>query len=472
MGRVLVVDDERGLRDALEVLINAKGHEVETAANVPDARAHLSRAFFDLVVTDLRLEPGGDGMDVVEAARNLESAPEVIVMTAYGSRQKAQLAISKGASFYLEKGPHLATDIDVLVAQAINTRRLQADNEQLRRALVGRYSVEGIVGKSEAMRETLDLVERIGPLKTTVLITGESGTGKERVAKALHYGGSTEGAFVPINCGAVPENLIESELFGHVKGAFTGADTDKVGLFEAAKGGTIFLDEIGELPLALQPKLLRALQERSIKRVGALEEVPVELRVIAATNRDLEAEVRAGRFREDLFFRLNVVQIDLPPLRRRLEDVPLLVSTFLRQFSKEYGRDVLQVDSAAMQALLNFGYPGNIRQLQNIIERGVALASDSTLHLSNLPKEVVHADTRPQRLVSVQDDSEFPDEGVDLERLVEDFEHGLIAKALEKAGGVKTKAAELLGLSFRQFRYKLSKNEQRYGRGQRGDSNA
>ncbi len=472
MGRVLVVDDEESLRDVLEVLISTKGHEVETAASVEEAKAHLQRSFFDLVVTDLRLEPGGDGMHVVEAARALEVAPEVIVMTAYGSREKAQRAISKGASFYLEKGPHLATDVDVLVAQAINTRRLQADNEQLRRALLGRYSVAGIVGKSEAMREALDLVERIGPLKTTVLISGESGTGKERVAKALHYGGTTEGAFVPINCGAVPENLMESELFGHVKGAFTGAESNKLGLFEAAEGGTLFLDEIGELPLSLQPKLLRSLQERMIKRVGATVETPVNLRVVAATNRDLEEEVRAGRFREDLYFRLNVIQIDLPPLRRRAEDVPLLITTFLRQFSQEYGREVTSVDTAAMQCLLNFAYPGNIRQLQNIIERGVALASGHTLHTSHLPKEVVQAETQPRRVVSVKDDAQFPDEGVELDRLVEDFEYGLIAKALERANGVKTKAAELLGLSFRQFRYKLSKYEQRHGRGPGGEKKA
>jgi two-component system response regulator PilR (NtrC family) len=469
MGRVLVVDDEQGLRDALEALITSKGHEVATARSVEEARGLLGRSFFDLVITDLRLEPGGDGMDVVTAARAAADPPEVIVMTAYGTREKAQLAISKGASFYLEKGPHLATDVTVLVAQAINTRRLQADNEQLRRALVGRFSPGGIVGRSEPMREVLDLIERIGPLKTTVLITGESGTGKERVAKALHYGGgTTAGAFVPINCGAVPENLIESELFGHVKGAFTGADRDKDGLFQAARGGTLFLDEIGELPLALQPKLLRALQERRIKRLGAVEEVPVDVRLVAATNRDLEAEVRAGRFREDLFFRLNVVQIDLPPLRQRREDIPVLVAAFLRHFSAEYGRDVGHVEPEAMERLLNFDYPGNIRQLQNIIERGVALASGNVLRISNLPKEVAHAESAPRRVVSVKDDGDFPEEGVDLERLVDDFEYGLIARALEKAGGVKTRAAELLGLSFRQFRYKLSKYERRREGGARG----
>ena len=461
MGRVLVVDDEQGLRDVLEVLIQSKGHEVETAASVEQAKLRLDAAFFDLVVTDLRLEPGGDGMDVVEHARSTKDPPEVIVMTAYGSREKAQRAISKGASFYLEKGPHLATDIDVLVAQAINTRRLKEDNEQLRRALEGRYSPAGIAGKSPAMSEVLDLVAQLGPLKTTVLVTGESGTGKERVAKALHYGGDTEGAFVPLNCGAVPENLIESELFGHVKGAFTGADQDKKGLFEAAQGGTLFLDEVGELPLSLQPKLLRALQERRIKRVGAVAEVQVDLRVVAATNRDLEAEVRAGRFREDLYFRLNVVQIDLPPLRQRIEDIPLLVNMFLRDFSESYGREVTEVDGEAMQCLIDFHYPGNIRQLQNIIERAVALTHGPRLTVAQLPKEVVHAPSRPSRVINVQDDADFPEEGVDLERLVEDFEQRLLSKALERAGGVKTKAAELLGLTFRQFRYKLSKYERR-----------
>jgi two-component system, NtrC family, response regulator PilR len=459
MGRVLVVDDEQSLRDVLEVLISSKGHSVVLAKSVGQAKAALEADDFDVVITDLRLEPGGDGMDVVRMARARPTPPEVLVMTAFGTREKALLAVQEGASFYLEKGPHLATDIDVLASQAIHKRRMQADNDALRRALINRYtSADAIVARSELMQEILDVVDRVAPTRANVLIVGESGTGKERIAKRLHYGSDNRrGPFVPLNCGAVPENLIESELFGHVKGAFTGADSNKRGMFEAASQGTLFLDEIGELPLPLQPKLLRALQERKVKPLGATGEIEVDCRVIAATNRDLEAEVGAGRFREDLFFRLNVLQIDLPPLRQRREDIPLLAATFLEKYSKEYARKVDQIAPDAMERLLAFSFPGNVRQLENIIERGVALAMSSILTLAQLPKELKNIDSGPTRVVSLDTSAPFPEEGVDLERLVDELERTMITRALEKAGGVKTKAAELLGLSFRQFRYKLSK---------------
>jgi two-component system response regulator PilR (NtrC family) len=309
------------------------------------------------------------------------------------------------------------------------------------------------------MKEVFDLVERVAPTRANVLLAGESGTGKERIARAIHaHSGRSKGPFVPINCGAVPENLIESELFGHVKGAFTGADGAKPGLFEAARGGTLFLDEIGELPLALQPKLLRVLQERMIKPVGATAEIEVDVRVVAATNRDLEAEVRAGRFREDLFFRLNVLQIDIPPLRNRREDIPLLAQTFLEKYSTEYKRGVKAIEPDVMARLLSFSYPGNVRQLENIIERGVALSTLDVLGMAQLPRELQHADEyTPRPVLTIEEDQPFPEQGVDLERLVESFELRLIRQALEAAGGVKTRAAELLGLSFRQFRYKLAK---------------
>jgi two-component system response regulator PilR (NtrC family) len=463
MGRVLIVDDEQGIRDVLEVLISSKGHSVATARSVDEARQAIGSQPFDLVLTDLRLEPGGDGMEVLRAARDQRDPPEVIVMTAFGTRERAQRAIAEGAHFYLEKGPYLATDVDVLVAQAIKKRQLVEDNAALRRALEGRFGLEGLIGKSAPMREVADIVSRVAPLKATVLISGESGTGKERVARALHAGSENAGGpFIPLDCGAIPPTLIESELFGHVKGAFTGADTARTGLFEAARRGTIFLDEVGELPLSLQPKLLRVLQERRVKPVGATDEVPIDCRVIAATNRDLEAEVRAGRFREDLYFRLNVLQLELPPLRERREDIPLLIAAFVERFSREHGRPVKSVAPGAMQRLLDFSYPGNVRQLENIIERGVALASGSTIELAQLPKEVlVAAERTPARVVSLSSSAPFPEEGVDLERLVNEFERQWIDRALERAGGVKTRAAELLGLSFRQFRYKLSRYDQK-----------
>ncbi len=460
MGRILVVDDEEGIRMSLEVLFSIE-HVVFTAPTVEEARAVIGSEELDLVITDLRLEPDGNGIDVIRAARERTNPPEVILMTAYGTREKAQEAVREGASFYVEKGTHLTKDLKLLCAQAIQKRRLHEENLQLRRALLDRNSPSGIIGKSEVMQEVLDLVERFANGKTTVLICGESGTGKERIAKALHYSGDrANGPLVTLNCGALPENLIESELFGYVKGAFTGADSDKTGLIEGANAGTLFLDEIGELPMILQPKLLRVLQDKVVRRIGAHREEPVNVRFVAATNRDLESEVEAGRFREDLYYRLKVVQIDLPPLRQRREDIPPLVSTFLDKFSAELGpgREVREVSAEAMERLLNFHYPGNVRQLENLIERAVALATGGVVLPAQLPKEVLSADSVPTRVFKIESSEEpFPEEGVDLERMVEDFEYGLISKALEKADGVKTKAAELLGLSFRQFRYKLNK---------------
>jgi len=464
MGKVLVVDDEPGLRTALEAIVAERGHQVRTESSLGAARAALDADCFDLVITDLRLSTTEDGMDVVKHARAQKGAPEVIVMTAYGTREKAQSAIALGASFYLEKGPHLATDVSVLIQQAITKRQLESENDLLRRELFRQNNLEGMVGRSAAMREVLDVVERVGGLKVTVLITGESGTGKERIARALHrLGSEPDRPFIPVNCGAIPENLVESELFGHVEGAFTGADAEREGLFHAARGGTIFLDEVGELPLALQPKLLRVLQERRVKRLGATKEEPVDVRVVTATNRDLEVEAEAGRFREDLFFRLNVVQIDVPPLRQRREDIPLLTQHFVQHYAREYGRPVREVTPEAMGRLLEFSFPGNVRQLQNVVERAVALARGSEITVDDLPRDIRLSESSPARVFSVRDDSDFPSEGVDFERLVADFEYNLIQKALARAGGVKTKAAELLGLSFRQFRYKVSKFEGKNG---------
>lgn len=430
-----------------------------TAANVEEARACLREHDFDLVVTDLRLEPGGDGMDVVHAARDLPDCPEVIVMTAFGTREKALEAQAKGALFYLEKGPHLASDMSVLVAHAIEKRALKIENQQLRTVLSGPHRMGGIVGKSAIMQELFGVVERIAPTRANILLVGESGTGKERLARIIHDKSSYAGGkFLPLNCGAIPENLMEAELFGYVKGAFTGADSDREGLFQAAKNGTIFLDEIGEMPMSLQPKLLRVLQERKTKAVGGVEEQDFNARVVAATNRDLEAEIKAGRFREDLFFRLNVIELPVPPLRSRTEDIPLLANSFLQHFAHEYQRPVGSIAPEAMDLILGFAFPGNVRQLENIIERAVALCIGSELTADHLPKALrLGRDDRPGRVLRVDEKVNFPDSGVDLDAVISDLESKLIEEALQKSGGVKTKAAELLGLSFRQFRYKLSK---------------
>ena len=459
VGRVLVVDDERSLRDVLEILISSKGHAVQTASSVESAQEKIRSEDFDLVVTDLRLEPDGDGMDVVLTAREQPDAPEVIVMTAYGTRDKALEAHSRGALFYLEKGPHLASDMSVLVAHAVEKRALKIENQTLRSTITGPNRFGGIVGKSSCMQDVFQVVKRVAPTRANILLIGESGTGKERLARVIHEQSShSSGPFVPLNCGAIPENLIEAELFGYKQGAFTGAIADKVGLFHAAENGTIFLDEIGEMPLSLQPKLLRVLQERKAKPVGGVEEVDVNVRVVAATNRDLEAEIKAGRFREDLFFRLNVVEVNVPPLRDRFEDIPLLVNSFLQTFSVEYQRNISSISSDAMKLLLDFSYPGNVRQLENIVERAVALCIGNELNTDHLPNSMVlQTATESTKPIRVDSDLAFPEEGIDLDRVVEDLELKLIREALKRSNGVKTKAAELLGLSFRQFRYKLSK---------------
>jgi two-component system response regulator PilR (NtrC family) len=331
----------------------------------------------------------------------------------------------------------------------------------------------GFISQSESMIEVREMVDRLAGMPTTVLISGESGTGKERIARALHRGGQrARDVFIPLNCGAIPETLIESELFGHVRGAFTGADKDREGVILAARGGTLFLDEIGELPLVLQPKLLRVLQEKKVRPVGSEQEVSVDdVRIVAATNRDLEAEVRIGRFREDLYFRLNVVEIALPPLRQRREDIAQLSYGFLKKFSKRYPRQVTQIAPEAMGVLMSYTYPGNVRQLENAMERCVALARGACVSVNDLPKEfLTKPGARGPSGVATGDVAAFPEAGVDLARLVERFEYQWIQRALAAAGGVKTRAAELLNLSFRQFRYKLSKyDDSEPGQGSRGD---
>jgi transcriptional regulator with GAF, ATPase, and Fis domain len=362
-----------------------------------------------------------------------------------------------------------AAQAGLLIENALVVDGLRARNDALAVALEERAFGE-IIGASAAMQEVFKTVSRLAPSDISVLVLGETGTGKELIAHELHRRSPrASGPFVAINVAAIPENLLESELFGHVRGAFTGADREHTGLFVAAKGGTVFLDEIGELPLALQPKLLRVLQERRAKPVGATQELDVDARVVAATNRDLESEVRAGRFREDLFFRLNVLQIDLPPLRARRDDIPILVQTFLEKFAREYKSEVVQLSPAALAKLLTFRFPGNVRQLENVIERCVALSRGGEVGVDALPREIRDLDEErqtpaPAVVSSAGSPAAFPSAGVDLERAVEALEVRLITQALETAGGVKTRAAELLGLSFRQFRYKFAKYADRLER--------
>ena len=446
MARILIVDDEASMREFLEIFLRKEGYQTETVPSAEDAFAKLDVSEYDLILTDLKM-PRASGIDVLERAKELWPETQVIVMTAYSTTETAVAAMKMGAYDYISK-PFQVEEIRVIIQRALEKGQLSAEIHQ-------KYSFHNIIGKSPAMQEVYDVIGRIAQSRTSVLITGDSGTGKELVAKAVHYNSARNARpFVVINCGAIPEQLMESEFFGHIKGAFTGAVATKEGLFLAAHEGTIFLDEIGELPLSLQVKLLRVLQERRIKPVGSAQEIDVDARVIAATNKDLELEVREGRFREDLYYRLNVIQIELPKLVGRQEDIPLIAEHFMRKYTDEMGKEIKGIDGEVIDALMGYGYPGNVRELENIIERAVTFEMSERLTLASLP---LHVANRTQQVPLNPVGFEMTDEGVDLERTLEDLEKSLLLKALTKTRGVRTEAAKLLGISFRSIRYKLDK---------------
>jgi two-component system, NtrC family, response regulator PilR len=446
---VLVVDDERSMRDFLRIALTRAGHDVAVADSPAAAHQALARSEFDVVITDLKMQDGS-GLEVLDAVKKSRPHTQVIVVTAFATPETAIAAMKLGAYDYLTK-PFKVDEINVVVERALEKRALLRDNLELRAQLQGRFHLDRIVGKSEAMQRIFELVKKVAPAKTSVLLSGESGTGKELVAKALHNLSTRgEAPFVAVNCGAIPEALLESELFGHVRGAFTGAVADRPGLFAAAHGGTLFLDEIGELGAQMQVKLLRVLQERKVKRVGGTQEEEFDVRVIAATNRDLEAEVERGAFRRDLYYRLNVIQLQIAPLRQRREDIPLLVEHFLRKHAASLGRTLTGIDPDAMAALCDYDYPGNVRELENLIERAATLESSDRVTRASLPELA----PRKREPAVVED---LPAEGFDLERVVSDYERALIDKALQRTQGVRKEAAKLLGISFRSLRYRLAK---------------
>jgi two-component system response regulator PilR (NtrC family) len=449
MAHILVVDDERSMREFLEILLQRQSHQVLSCASVAEALAALEGGEFDLVISDIKM-PGSTGLELL--TRIKESSPEtpVVLITAHGSTESAVEAMKLGAYDYLTK-PCSVDEICLVVDKALEKRSLSSENRRLRRELEGRSGVPAMLGKSPRMREVFDFVERVAPTKTSLLITGESGTGKELVARALHrLSERRDRPFVAVNCGAIPENLLESELFGHVKGSFTGAVANKLGLFEVADGGTLFLDEIGEMPLALQVKVLRAIQDRTFKRVGGTQDIHVDVRILCATNRDLVEEVHAGRFREDLYYRLNVIEVHLPPLRERREDIPQFVRYFTEKYSRELGREIHEVDPAVFAALESHPFPGNVRELENLIERAVTLCRGPRIGLECLPPALL----RPRAEIDVD---ALPEGGVDLNGLLARYETQLLRAALEQSGGVKKRAAALLGVTFRSFRYRLEK---------------
>jgi two-component system response regulator PilR (NtrC family) len=447
--RILVVDDEQSMREFLEIFLRREGYDVQTASDVDTAIVHLESDEIDLVITDMQM-PEKTGLDLILAAHEVAPEAAVIVVTAFGSTDSAISAMKEGAYDYLTK-PFKVDELQIVIEKALEKKLLANENRRLRQELRSQSRDRTLIGHSSAMQEVYDLIAQVAETKTNVLVSGESGTGKELVARAIHeQSGRHDKPFVAINCGAIPENLLESELFGHVKGAFTGAVQTKQGLFEAATGGTLFLDEIGELSQPLQVKLLRALQEKSIRRVGDTADRKIDVRIVSATNRRLEDEVAEGRFREDLYYRLNVIQLTLPPLRERIEDIPLLAQHFIRRFADELGKDVEGIDTAVFEVLSTYAFPGNVRELENLVERAVALSRDSVIGLDLLPPTVtaVRASQTAPRITA---------EGIDLEEVVADYERSLLVEALVQSGGVKKRAARLLHISFRSFRYRLEK---------------
>ena len=452
--RVLVVDDEQSMRDLLAIMLRQAGYDVSVADGGETAIERLKAESFDLVLTDLRMRKV-DGLTVLKAAKEHAPRTVVLVVTAYASTETAVEAMKLGAYDYITK-PFKLDELKVTVANALERRRLREENLALKRQLLRERGFENFVGHSPKILDVFETIRKTADSGSTVMITGESGTGKELVAQALHWESNRRGGpFVSVNCGAVPETLMESELFGHVKGAFTGAVSSTEGLFAAADGGTLFLDEITEIPHTVQVKLLRAVQERQIRRVGDTRDVKIDVRLIAASNRDLGRAVTDGLLREDLFYRLNVIPIHLPPLRDRREDIPLLIAHFIKKLSNEVGRPVRGVAPDALTVLEQYHWPGNIRELENVVERAIVLGSSELLEADGLPAGL--RQPRDRHDVPL----ELPAEGIDLEAMLDRIEHRYMQLALERVGGVQTRAAELLRVSFRQFRYKLQKFHQR-----------
>ena len=450
--KILVADDEQSMREFLDIMLKKEGYKVSLASHGEEVLKLAERDIFDLILMDIRM-PKLDGISVLKKVKTLSPETIVIMITAYASADTAIKAMKEGAYDYVTK-PFKVDEIKLIIKNALEKKNLQKENILLKQVVRDRYHFNNILGQCPNMLALYDLLEKVAPTKTNILITGESGTGKELVAKAIHYNSPRKDKpFVTLNCGAIPESLIESELFGHMKGAFTDAIATKKGLFEMADEGTIFLDEISELPLLMQVKLLRVLQDKEFKRVGGTEDIRVDVRIISATNKDLEEAVREKRFREDLFYRLNVIQIKLPPLRDRREDISLLAMHFLKKYAEELSKNIAGITPEALRILLNYDFPGNVRELQNIIERAVALENTPELTPQNLSSYLEQQPLMKKNLL----DLEIPSEGIDLEKVVEELERNLLVKALDRTKGIKKKAAELLHINFRSMRYRLEK---------------
>ncbi len=445
-GNILVIEDEKSMREVLRILLEEEGYELSTAVDGAEGIECIRNNIFDLVITDIKM-PGADGFEVLRTVKDVAPDTVVIMVTAFGTTESAIEAMKNGAYDYIHK-PFKIDEIRLIVRKALEKKKLREELSLLREKFQSSFRLENIIGKSEKMQELFTLIPRVAQSNSTVLITGESGTGKELVASALHNLSPRKNKnFVTINCATFPEGLLESEMFGHMKGSFTGAVFSKAGLFEVADGGSFFLDEIGEMPLSLQSKLLRVLENGTFRRVGGTSDIKVDVRVISATNKNVLDAVEAGSFREDLYYRLNVVPINIPPLRERKDDIPLLLEHFLSRYSKSPKR----LSSEALNVLMSCPWKGNVRELENIVERVVLLCDKEVIAPEDLPEEISHTRDEFKCLPEVGD-------GVfDLEDTMEKIEKGYLLKALEKANGTKTDAARLLNLSFRSFRHRLSK---------------
>lgn len=480
--KIVIVDDEKDMREFLEIMLRKEGYEVISFPSAQSALDYTMNNGYDLVITDLKM-PGIDGVSFLKGLRDANPEALVMVITAYASVETAIEAMKAGAYDYFTK-PFNIVEVKHNIKNALRLRTLERENRLLKDELKGRTGFGDLIGASPRMLEAYKLIMSVAKSKTNIFITGESGTGKELAARGIHNESERKDEpFVALNCGAIPENLLESELFGHQKGAFTGAVSNKEGLVERADGGTLFLDEVTEMPVHLQVKILRFIQERNFRRVGGISDISVDIRLIAASNRDVEAEVRAGRFREDLFYRLNVIRLKLPPLRERKEDIPALTRHFLEKHNKGIGKSIKGFSEEAMRFLLDYGYSGNVRELENIIEHAVTLETSDIVTMGSIPSYLTEkanagvsgradGEQAPDRSVRGQAQGAGaslpagglapfaaipPSDGIDLEKTVVEFEKTAILEALKKTGGAKKKAAELLGLSFRSMRYKLSK---------------
>ena len=445
-GRILVVEDERSMREVLKILLEEESYDVTAAADGQEGLDHIRNNIFDVIITDIKM-PKADGFQILKEAKEIAPSTIVIMVTAFGTTEAAIEAMKKGAYDYIHK-PFKIDEIRLIVRKALEKKNLSEELSLLREKFQSSYGLENIIGKSSRMMELFQLIPRVANSSSTVLITGESGTGKELVASALHNLSPRKNKnFVTINCATFPEGLLESEMFGHMKGSFTGAVFSKSGLFEIADGGTFFLDEIGEMPLSLQSKLLRVLENGTFRRVGGTTDITVDVRVISATNKNIVEEAAAGSFREDLYYRLNVVPVNIPPLRERPSDIPLLVDHFLLKYSKT----PMKVSPEALEILMKYPWKGNVRELEHIVERVVLLTDRELITPEDLPPEILQVTDNLGCL------PELEDGGFDLEAVLEKIEKDYLLKALEKSGGVKTEAAKILKLSFRSFRHRLSK---------------